>query len=207
MPKEYQVFLRDTETELSPLEGTEPLLETDDLGEACTLAYDKWRNEAIATIVIQPRTGDVREYYGHQPSLLDVDEAGAGFEDWFQGEGAIRWAKKFQQLDEKVSLKHILKDAWHNSRIHSVSHKEQHAELLLHAPFPTTQKIELEDGETREQAVKRLSELYGLVTDVKHRGELAAIHFFDVLVIDMDGLEFRSDPVDKELVDFRTMKS
>jgi hypothetical protein len=60
--REYQVFRLDPTTKMSHIEG-EPLLETDNLAEACTFIYDAFRNEGAELCVFQPRTQGYCDYY------------------------------------------------------------------------------------------------------------------------------------------------
>lgn len=71
-----------------------------------------------------------------------------------------------------------------------------HAELLLHAPFPTIEHETLDMGITREEAQQQLIEKYGISKygeDPDH-GELASIRFYETTTIQMDGTVFVSEP-------------
>ena len=60
-------------------------------------------------------------------------------------------------------------------------------EILIYAPFPTTARHSMNQGETRLQAVERLKRMYC--------EELHAVTFFDIRTIeDESGMRYHSDP-------------
>ncbi len=61
---EYQVFQLDPNTKMSHIEG-EPIMETNNLAEACVYVYNAFKNEQLELCVFQPRTQCYREYYRH----------------------------------------------------------------------------------------------------------------------------------------------
>lgn len=130
------------------------------------------------------------------PITLNIDEVGSGFESWWALEGHLRYVGKFEPNDGNVSLKQVARDSWHNSRLETGRSVILHAELLLHAPFPTIVHETFEDGKTREDAQAELIEKYGISKygyNPEH-GELATIRFYETTVIHMADTVFTSNP-------------
>lgn len=63
MTKEYQCFYLDPRYKLAHADDAEVLLETDDLAEACTFIYRKFKEEGKDIAVWQPRTQGYRGHY------------------------------------------------------------------------------------------------------------------------------------------------
>ena len=62
MTEKYQCFYLDPQYKLCHFEDSEPLLETDDLAEACTFMHNKFQEEGKDICIWQPRT---QGYRGH----------------------------------------------------------------------------------------------------------------------------------------------
>ncbi len=60
---EYQCFYLNPDYKLAHDDDAEVLFETDNLGEACTFVYNKFKQEKRDIAVYQPRTEGYREHY------------------------------------------------------------------------------------------------------------------------------------------------
>jgi hypothetical protein len=60
---EYQCFYLDPTMQLAHADDAVPLMETDNLGEACTFVYKDWNINHRDIAVYQPRSQGYREIY------------------------------------------------------------------------------------------------------------------------------------------------
>lgn len=60
---EYQCFYLNPKYKLAHDDDAELLFETDNLGEACTFVYNKFKQEKRDIAVYQPRTEGYRSHY------------------------------------------------------------------------------------------------------------------------------------------------
>jgi hypothetical protein len=61
--KEYQCFYLNPDFKLAHDDDAEVLFETDNLAEACTFVYNKFKQEKRDIAVYQPRSQGYREHY------------------------------------------------------------------------------------------------------------------------------------------------